>query len=186
MPRFSRKTLVLFPVFATALLIDRLTKQWIIDRFSYGEQQVVIPHFFNLTHVRNPGGAFSFLATMSGDVRQLFFLGAGVFAILLLLVFFRRLESSAWLSALAIGAILGGAIGNLTDRIVYGEVIDFLDFRLVGGYVWPTFNIADCCIVVGVGILMLEMLFEHEPGPRHEDPEYDSELTARSPGSSSS
>jgi signal peptidase II len=186
MPNFSRKTLVLFPVFAIALVIDRVTKQWIIDRFSYGEQQVVIPDFFNLTHVRNPGGAFSFLATMPGDIRVAFFLGTGVLAVLLLLLFFRRLEPSAWLSALAIGAVLGGAIGNLTDRVIYGEVIDFLDFRLFGGYVWPTFNMADCWIVCGVAILMIEMFFEEEPGPPEEDPDFDSKLGAESPGPSSS
>ena len=64
------------------------------------------------------------------------------------------------------GGVLGGAIGNLIDRVRYGEVIDFLDFRPIGGYVWPTFNMADCWIVVGVGILMLEMFFEPRPRPR--------------------
>ena len=64
-------------------------------------------------------------------------------------------DSASPVALFAIGAVLGGAIGNLTDRIVYGEVIDFLDFRLWGGYVWPTFNMADCWIVVGVGIFGL-------------------------------
>ena len=66
--------------------------------------------------------------------------------------------------------MLGGAIGNLTDRVAYGEVIDFLDFRLIGGYVWPTFNMADCWIVVGVGILMTQMFFEPEE-PDEESPQ---------------
>ncbi len=165
MPTLSRKTAVLLPVFAITLAIDQLTKHWIVERFSYGEMWVVIPDFFNLTHVRNPGGAFSFLATVSEDIRQAFFLGTGALAIVLLLAFFRRLAPEEWLSALAIGAVLGGAIGNLTDRIVYGEVIDFLDFRLFGGYVWPTFNMADSWIVVGVGILMIEMFLEPESEP---------------------
>jgi signal peptidase II len=165
MPTLSRKTAVLLPVFGTTLLIDQLTKLWIVNRFSYGERWVVIPDFFNLTHVRNPGGAFSFLATVSEDIRQAFFLGTGALAIVLLLTFFRRLEPGEWLSAMAIGGVLGGAIGNLTDRIVYGEVIDFLDFRLFGGYVWPTFNMADSWIVVGVGILMIEMFIEPESEP---------------------
>lgn len=56
--------------------------------------------------------------------------------------------------------MLGGAIGNLMDRVRHGEVVDFLDFRLIGGYVWPTFNLADCWIVVGVALLMLQMFFE--------------------------
>ncbi len=183
MPILSRKTAVLLPVFGVALLIDQLTKRWIVDRFSYGEQWVVIPDFFNLTHVRNPGGAFSFLATVSEDIRQTFFLGTGALAIVLLLAFFRRLEPSEWRSAIAIGAVLGGAIGNLTDRVLYGEVIDFLDFRLFGGYVWPTFNMADSWIVVGVGILMFEMFFEpeSESGPSDGDPDPDSDLSTDAP-----
>ncbi|MGY8735989.1 MAG: signal peptidase II [bacterium] len=98
-----------------------------------------------------------------------FFLGTGALAIVLLLVFLRRLEPGEWLAATAIGGVLGGAIGNLTDRIVYGEVIDFLDFRLIGGYIWPTFNMADCWIVVGVGILMVQMFFEEDPDAEPND-----------------
>lgn len=177
MPSPSLKTTVLLPVFVVTLALDQLTKAWILARFHYGEQLVVIPDFFNLTHVRNPGGAFSFLATMSSDLRQAFFLGTGALAIVLLLAFFRRLGPREWLSAAAIGAVLGGALGNLTDRIAHGEVVDFLDFRLIGGYVWPTFNLADTWIVVGVGILMLEMFLEPEPGasPSAPDPELGSD-----------
>ena len=184
MPTFTRKTAFLLPVFGITLLIDQLTKIWIVDRFSYGEQRVVIPDVFNLTHVRNPGGAFSFLATLSEDIRQAFFFGTGVLAIVLLLAFFRRLEPGEWLSATAIGAVLGGAVGNLTDRVLYGEVIDFLDFRLIGGYVWPTFNMADSWIVVGVGILMIEMFLEPASESELEPPDVDPDLTADAPGPS--
>jgi signal peptidase II len=163
MTRISLKLKLFVPVFALTLAFDQWTKQWILERFSYGEEQVVLPGFFNLTHVRNPGGAFSFLATLPEEIRQSFFLGTGLLAIVLLLVFLRRIEPRDWLAATAIGGVLGGAIGNLTDRIRYGEVIDFLDFRLIGGYVWPTFNLADCWIVVGVVLLMCQMFFEPEP-----------------------
>ena len=152
------------PVFAVTFAIDQWTKQWILERFSYGELQAVIPGFFNLTHVRNPGGAFSFLATLPEEIRQVFFLGTGLLAIVLLLVFLRRIDARDALAATAIGGVLGGAIGNLTDRLRHGEVIDFLDFRLIGGYVWPTFNMADCWIVGGVGLLMLQMFLEPAPG----------------------
>ncbi len=151
------------PVFALTLAIDQWTKAWILARFSYGEEQAIIPGFFNLTHVRNPGGAFSFLATLPEELRQGFFLGTGLLAIVLLLVFLRRIEARDWIAATAIGGVLGGAIGNLMDRIRHGEVVDFLDFRLIGGYIWPTFNMADCWIVVGVALLMIQMLFEPEP-----------------------
>ena len=169
MPSLSRNLKFFIPTFLVTLVIDQITKIEIVDRFSYGERLVVIPGFFNLTHVRNPGGAFSFLATLSPEIRQTFFLGTGALAIVLLLVFLRRLEPGEWLAATAIGGVLGGAIGNLTDRIVYGEVIDFLDFRLIGGYIWPTFNMTDCWIVVGVGILMVQMYFEEDPDAEPND-----------------
>jgi signal peptidase II len=158
----SRNAVLLSLVFSTTLVIDQLTKRWIVDHFHYGERWVVIPDFFNLTHVRNPGGAFSMMATLPPDFRQFFFLGTGALAIVLLLSFYRRLEAGQTRMTTAIGAVLGGAIGNLTDRIVYGEVIDFLDFRLWGGYIWPTFNMADTWIVLGVAVLMIEMLVDPE------------------------
>ena len=89
------------PTFLITLVIDQVTKLWIIDRFAYGERLTVIEGFFNLTHVRNPGGAFSFLATMSEAIREVFFLGTGVLAIGLLLTFLWKLEPGQWLSATA-------------------------------------------------------------------------------------
>jgi len=162
-PTPSRKLWIFLPTFLITFVIDKVTKIAIVERFAYGERLTVIDGFFNLTHVRNPGGAFSFLATMSDGIRQTFFLGTGALAVGLLLYFLAKIEPEERLAPLAIGGILGGALGNLTDRLYYGEVIDFLDFRLIGGYVWPTFNMADCWIVVGVAVLMLQMLFEGEP-----------------------
>lgn len=163
MPTIPLKLKLFVPVFLGTLLLDQWSKQWILARFEYGELQIVIPGFFNLTHVRNPGGAFSLLATLPEAARQSFFLGTGLLAIALLLLFLRRIEARDALAATAIGGVLGGAIGNLMDRLRHGEVVDFLDFRLIGGYVWPTFNLADCWIVVGVGLLMLQMFLEPPP-----------------------
>ena len=85
MASLSRKLLFFLPTFVVTLILDQVTKIAIVDRFVYGERLVVIPGFFNLTHVRNPGGAFSFLATMSEGIRQSFFLGTGALAIILTL-----------------------------------------------------------------------------------------------------
>lgn len=146
------------------LPLDQLTKLWIAERFHYGERVVVIPGFFDLTHVRNPGGAFSFFAEGPAEQRMMFFVGSTLVAVALLIVFLRRLGAEDRLAATALGVILGGALGNLIDRLAYGEVIDFLDFHLWGGYTWPTFNVADSAIVVGVCILMLEIfLQDREP-----------------------
>jgi signal peptidase II len=149
--------------FLIALPLDQISKTWIVNNFHYGERLEVIPGFFELTHVRNPGGAFSFFADGPVEQRMAFFIGSTLIAIGLLIVFLVRHEPEARLSPLALGAILGGAIGNLIDRLVYGEVIDFLDFHLFGGYTWPTFNVADSAIVVGVAVLMVEIFLEKEP-----------------------
>ena len=129
-------------------------------KLHYGERLQVFPGFFDLTHVRNPGGAFSFLAQAAPEYRMVFFIGTTIVAIGLLLLFYRRLEPDMRLSAIALGTILGGALGNLIDRLAYGEVIDFLEVHLTASYTWPTFNLADSFIVVGVGILMLEIFLE--------------------------
>jgi signal peptidase II len=149
--------------FLVALPLDQITKTWIVKNFHYGERLEVIPGFFELTHVRNPGGAFSFFADGPVEQRMAFFIGSTVIAIVLLIVFLVRHEPEARLSPLALGAILGGAVGNLIDRLVYGEVIDFLEFHLYGGYTWPTFNVADSAIVVGVAVLMVEIFLQEEP-----------------------
>jgi signal peptidase II len=157
----AAKTRIFLVALVLALGLDQLTKYWVIGEFHYGERSEVIPGLFELTHVRNPGGAFSFFADGPVFQRMLFFVGMTSVAIVLLLVFFRRLEPQARLTALALGGILGGALGNLIDRLVHQEVIDFLDFH-VGSYYWPTFNLADSFIVVGVGFLLVEMFFEEE------------------------
>ena len=147
--------------FGVALPLDQLTKLWIIEHFYYGESLTLIPGFFDITHVRNPGGAFSLFAGGDADLRLAFFLTAGAVAVTLLLVFYRRLPGDVRLSAAALGGILGGAIGNLIDRVVHGEVIDWLDFH-IASYTWPTFNVADSCIVVGVCVLILEVFLNPE------------------------
>jgi signal peptidase II len=161
-----------FLFFAIALAIglptDQLTKQWIIANVHYGERIEIIPGFFNLTHVRNPGGAFSFFASGPVEVRMAFFIGSTLLALVLLLVFLRQHPPETRLAPLALGMIMGGALGNLIDRLRYGEVIDFLDVHLWGGYTWPTFNVADSAIVVGVVILMVEIFFFQEQAPSEE------------------
>jgi len=161
-PAMTPKTKWFLAAFAVAFPVDQITKYWIIATFHYGERHVVLPGLFDLTHVRNPGGAFSFFADGPVAWRMTFFIGTTTLALILLIVFLMRHESEARLSPLALGAIMGGALGNLVDRIVHGEVIDFLDVHLWGGYTWPTFNVADCAIVIGVALMMIEVFFAGE------------------------
>lgn len=157
------KTPYFLAAFVIGYVLDQASKQWIIDRLHYGEVWPVISGFFDLTHVRNPGGAWSMFAQGDASLRMPFFVGAAFLAIVLLLYFFRRLEPGMKLSALALGMVFGGALGNLTDRLRHGEVVDYLQFHLLFDYTFPTFNVADSLIVVGVTVLMIETFFEPVP-----------------------
>ena len=143
---------------ALSIPLDQLTKEWILRSLTYSDEIPVITGFFHITHVRNPGAAFGILATSPEPVRIFFFIGVTLVAIALIFSFYRKLAPGDRFSALSLGLILGGAIGNLIDRLRHGEVVDFLHFRLWGGYSWPDFNLADSFIVVGVILLVIELL----------------------------
>jgi signal peptidase II len=144
--------------FVVCLVIDQVTKWLVNANIAYADRIPVVEGFFYLTHVRNPGAAFSLFADADPTVRMWFFFSVTAVAVMIIISFFRQIAPGDRLSALALGFILGGAIGNLIDRIAYQEVIDFLHFKLWTNYSWPDFNFADSFIVVGVGILILEML----------------------------
>jgi signal peptidase II len=144
--------------FAVSLLLDVVTKYLVNEHLGYADRVPVIEGFFYLTHVRNTGAAFGLFQDAPVAIRLTFFVGVSAVAIAIIIQFFRKLAPGDRLSALALGLILGGAVGNLIDRIRLGEVVDFLHFVLWGGYVWPDFNLADTWIVVGVSLLVLELL----------------------------
>ncbi len=148
-----------------SLPLDLLTKHLVNANLTFADRVSVIEGFFYLTHVRNTGAAFGLFADADPTLRAYFFVGISTVAIGIIISFYRRLAPGDRLSALALGLILGGALGNLHDRIRFGEVIDFLHFDLWGGYSWPDFNLADSFIVVGVGFLVLELL-AHEGDSR--------------------
>lgn len=136
-------------VVGTILLLDQVTKL-AVDRLLALHQSVpVIEGFFHLTYVRNTGAAFGFLADAPEAFRAPFFFIATGIAVGALLVFLHRADTDAPLFLLALSSVLAGALGNLLDRLCYGEVIDFLDFHWQG-YYWPAFNVADSCITLGV------------------------------------
>jgi signal peptidase II len=144
--------------FLVTLALDLGTKLLVEANIHFGDNVEVVEGFFYLTHVRNPGAAFGMFATQPKALRLTFFIGVSIAAVGIILSFFHKLAPGDRLSALALGMILGGAMGNLVDRIRYHEVVDFLHFRLWKGYSWPDFNLADTFIVIGVGLLMLELL----------------------------
>ena len=168
MSELAPKTRYFFSTAAALYLLDQATKAWIVLNFAYAERLVLIDGILNIRHVRNPGGSFSLLATASYPVRMLVFVGFALVAVAMLVRFYMLLENQARMAALSIGMILAGALGNLTDRMIHGAVIDFIDVYLgFVDYIWPTFNVADSCIVVGV-LLMLIDSFLHPPGKSEE------------------
>ncbi|MCV6604719.1 MAG: signal peptidase II [Porticoccaceae bacterium] len=138
------------------IVLDQVTKYWAVaDLHLY--RPVEVTSFFNLTLAYNPGAAFSFLADAGGWQRWFFAaLSAGVSVALV--IWIAKLSRAERLLAIALGLVLGGAVGNLYDRVVLGQVVDFLDFHWQGSH-FPAFNIADSAISVGAVLLVWETLF---------------------------
>lgn len=143
---------------AVVIVLDQLTKQWVSQSLAFGEMIAVMPSF-NLVLAHNAGAAFSFLAGAGGWQRG-FFIGIAVVAATVIVLLLRRHHREK-LFSLALALILGGALGNLIDRILLGHVVDFLDFY-VQGYHWPAFNVADMAITGGAGLLIWDSLRKRE------------------------
>jgi signal peptidase II len=132
-------------------LADRYTKTWAIDHLIAYQPFRILP-IFNLTLAFNTGAAFSFLHTASGWQHWLLG-GLALIASIVMLVWLYQWSIRAWFPSIALCCILGGALGNLWDRIAYGHVIDFIDFHM-GDWHWPIFNLADSSICVGAFMLI--------------------------------
>lgn len=140
---------------AVVLILDQCSKL-IADSLLQFNQPVPLLPFLDLRMVYNPGAAFSFLSDASGWQRW-FFVGLTLLVSLVLVVWLRRLSAGQARLALALSLILGGAAGNLIDRVVYGHVIDFIDLYY-GDWHWPVFNLADSAITLGAGLLILDAM----------------------------
>lgn len=154
----SPKTRIFAAAALISALLDQATKIAVDTQLDFTARIPVIDGFFYLTHVRNPGAAFGLFADAAPFIRVTLFIGITLVAIAMIFGFQRKLAPGDRFSALSLGLILGGAVGNLIDRVFRGEVVDFLHFRLWGGYQWPDFNLADAFIVVGVAMLVIELL----------------------------
>ena len=144
------------------VLADQVSKAFILKHLSYHQSITIIKGFFDITHIRNPGGAFGLMANMSPIFRTVIFLFISSLAAGLIFYFYKKTPSSHSLLATAFALIFGGAIGNLIDRLRFGNVVDFLDIYL-GNFHWPAFNIADSAITVGIFIFLFHLLFKKMP-----------------------
>jgi signal peptidase II len=139
---------------ALIIALDRITKHWVSAHIEEGSAITVIPHVFRISHVLNSGAAFSMFTDSPHPERTRWMLTAfSLLAVLVVFIVLLRVGRRLSLTALSMALVLGGAIGNVWDRLRTGTVIDFLEVHIVH-YHWPDFNIADSAIVIG-GILLL-------------------------------
>ncbi len=168
--RFKIKILGL--VVPLVFILDQLTKKWIVSSIDLGGSIPIIPGIFDLVHARNPGAAFGFMAHLPASIRAPLFLILSTVTLSFLMVYFFRLQQAPRAVYFCLALILGGALGNIYDRLTMGEVVDFLSFHWydeavhfgLGSYrvrfalEWPAFNVADAAISVAVFWLAILML----------------------------
>ena len=148
------------------LVVDQITKHWVAGSFDYRETLAVLP-FFNLTYVHNPGAAFSFLADQGGWQRW-FFTAIASIASIVFIVWMAKTPKNQKMLSIAFALILSGALGNLIDRVLFGYVIDFLDFHWAG-YHFAAFNVADSVIFIGAALMILDSFIQTDNNEQVKD-----------------
>ena len=155
----KKNYITLLLIGAGIILVDQVTKGLVMQKFLLHENLEVIPGFFNLTYIRNTGGAFGVLAGETSLLRTGLFLAISCVALGIIFFLYTKIPpGKTWLDA-GLAMTFGGALGNLIDRLRFGEVVDFLDFH-IGTLHWPAFNVADSAISVGLGIFCFYLLFK--------------------------
>ncbi len=154
---------MLLSIFLVLLVVvlDQLTKIWVVNSFHLYESLEIIPGFFNLTYLTNKGAAFGFLAGVDAAWRHYFFLVLASIALVIIVIAWLRMHRDHPFYGAALALIAGGAIGNVIDRVRVGAVVDFLDFY-VAGHHWPAFNLADSAISIGVALFLVASHLEEK------------------------
>lgn len=153
--RTTLRTLA-FAVAAAALVLDQVTKEWLLRLMAENPGGIRVTSFFDLVMVWNRGVSFGLFNSGDADAQRWILIALSLVIVAVLVVWLWRANTP--LLAVAIGLVIGGAIGNVVDRLRFGAVADFLSFHL-GEYYWPAFNVADAAIVCGVGLLLLDSLW---------------------------
>jgi signal peptidase II len=158
-----RKFHLLIAVFV--VLLDRMTKLAVARNISLHDNIQIIPDFFRITHVENRGAAFGLFADSPSEWKIAMLVLFSMVALVIVSTLLWRNSHSMNTTGIGLSLILGGVVGNLWDRLLSGRVVDFLLFY-VGEYQWPAFNVADSAIVVGAGLLVIEILFAKTPSEK--------------------
>ncbi len=146
------------------LNLDQFTKYLVRSHMSPYRRLPIIPGFFDLVYVMNKGGAFGIWSSLTPILRGIIFISFSFVAILALLIIYWK-SQQAYVTSFGIAFLIGGATGNLLDRVRWGMVVDFLDFYL-GKYHWPAFNVADMAICIGMGLVLLDLFIIRDKGKK--------------------
>ncbi len=157
-----KKSLPYIGLIGMILILDQMSKIWILKNIPHGTGRAVIPGLFNLTHVRNRGAIFGFFSQSGSPVVYVILTVASLAALSLVVFYFIRVPAQEKLLKITLALILGGALGNQVDRILRGFVVDFLEVY-VKSFHWPSFNVADSCISIGAVLLVYIFFFRKGP-----------------------
>jgi signal peptidase II len=146
------------------LFLDQWTKGLITRTFDVHQSSTVMANFFDITYVRNSGAAFGLFASVDSSLKAIILNTVAILVFLVVSGYALRTPHRSVRLQVGFALILGGAVGNLLDRVRFGYVVDFLDFSIAGHH-WPAFNVADSAICIGVGLLFLDMLHSEEDRP---------------------
>ncbi|MGA3101633.1 MAG: signal peptidase II [Terracidiphilus sp.] len=161
-----RRLFWLLLISALVIIADRGTKTWVSLHIPLGGAIPIIPRFLRITHWTNEGAAFSLFAdTASPHLVRWALVAFTLVAALVIFIVLLRLGNQFTFTTIALALILGGALGNVHDRIVYGSVIDFIEVHIFS-YHWPDFNVADSSVVTGACLLLLDSILPHRKAPR--------------------
>lgn len=164
----TRRFKILVLILPTLFLLDQALKFWIVQKLAIGQEIPVIPGLFDIVHITNKGAAFGFMSNLPAHLRIPFFHVTSFIALVAIFLYFVKLESTATGYFVALSSIMGGAVGNIFDRLTRGEVVDFLSFHWYDRWAtwfgwhfkleWPAFNVADMAISISVTWLLLKSL----------------------------
>ncbi len=159
MKTFQKKYYFLAIIATVSVILDQITKYLAIAYLKFQPAYEVVAGFFHLKYVENPGAAWGFLANSDSNLRTPFFIIVSILAIGFIIFFFSKLQDQQYLLAISLSSVMGGALGNFIDRLRFNYVVDFIDWHWKELYHWPTFNIADAAITIGVILMFLDMFW---------------------------
>lgn len=159
----KEKTVRLFSLCGLLFCLDQWTKLWIRQRLVLGDELPIIGKLFSITHFQNFGLGFGMLSSAPSPIQELFFIGVPIFALVLIVLVFVKLQDGLMMTSIALASIVTGALSNLIDRVRQGFVVDVFKLNIPFASVHPKFNVADLSILLGILLLSFTLFFDPKP-----------------------